>query len=125
MQKQLLGAALTVAAGLVLAFGQPTLAKGVHQGGRLGKMAGTLGLTDAQKAQMKPILESARTQAKAVKGDTALSPEDRKAKMQAIRRSSRMQMGAILTPDQKLKMREMRRNRKGPGVPAPAAAPAF
>lgn len=125
MQKQLLGVALTVAAGLVLAFGQPALAKGAHQGGRLGKMAGTLGLTDAQKAQMKPILESARTQAKAVKADTALSPADRKAKMQAIRRSSMMQMGTILTPDQKLKMRELRRSRKGPGVPAPVAAPAF
>jgi len=125
MQKQFWGIAAAVAAGMVLALGQPTLAKGAHQGGRLGKMAATLGLTDAQKAQMKPVLASQRAQAQAVKADTALSPADRKAKLKAIRRSSMSQIGPILTPDQKQKLRVMRRERKNAQGAAPTAAPAF
>ncbi len=125
MQKQWWGIGAAVAAGMVLALGQPTFAKGAHQGGRMGKMAAALGLSDAQKAQMKPILESARDQAKAVKADTTLSPEDRKSKMKAIRKDTMTKIGPILTPDQKQKLVTMRHHRKGAQGGAPAVKPAF
>ncbi len=125
MQKQTLGIAAAVAAGLALALGQPTLAKGAHPGGQMGKMTATLGLSEAQKAQMKPILQSARAQAKAVKADTSLSPEDRKGKMKAIRQSAMSQIGPILTPEQKQKLLAMRRQRKEASEAAPDVKPAF
>ncbi len=125
MQKQMWGIAAAVAAGLVLALGQPTLAKGQHQGGRMGKMAAALGLTDAQKAQMTPIIQSGRQQAKAVKADTTLSPEDRKSKLKAIRKNTMSQVGPLLTPDQKQKLLAMRHHRKEAQGVVPAAKPAF
>ncbi len=125
MQKQIWGIAAAVTASLMLALGQPTLAKGANQGGHLGKMSAALGLTDAQKTQMKPILQSARTQAKAVKADTSLSPADRKSKLQAIRKSTMTQIRPLLTPAQKQELRDMRRSHKTAGAPAPAATPAF
>ncbi len=125
MQTKIWGIAAAVAAGMVLALGQPTFAKGAHAGGRLGKLSATLGLTDAQKAQIKPILQSARQQAKAVKEDTSLSPEARKAKLQGIRRSSMSQIRPLLTPDQKQKLQAMHHGGKNPGAPVPDAAPAF
>jgi len=125
MQKQLWGIAAAVAAGMVLALGQPTLAKGQHQGGRMGKMAAALGLTAAQKAQMKPIMQSAREQAKAVKADTSLSPEDRKSKLKAIRKNTMSQVTPILTPDQKQMLLAMRRHRKDAPGAAPAVKPVF
>lgn len=125
MQKQLWGIAAAVAAGVVLVLGQPTLAKGAHQGGRMGKMTAALGLTDAQKAQMKPIIQSAHAQAKAVKADTSLSPADRKSKLKAIRQSTMSQIGPMLTPDQKQELLAMRHHRKNAPGAGPAAKPAF
>lgn len=125
MQKQMWGIAAAVAAGMVLALGQPTLAKGQDQKGHMGKMAATLGLTDAQKAQMKPVFQSGRDQVKAVKADTSLSPEDRKSKLKAIRKSTLSQISPMLTPDQKLKLAAMRHHHKNALGAAASVKPAF
>lgn len=111
-------------AALGLAAAAPTFAQaptppapGRHHAGKIGgklqKMAASLGLSDAQKAQMRPILQSARQQAKAIRADTTLTPAARQAKMKDLRRSTRQQTMAVLTPAQRQKLKSMR-----PGKPS-------
>lgn len=72
-----------------------------HHAGKLAKMATTLGLTDAQKSQLKPLLKAQHQQAKAIKADTSLTPEARKSQLKALRQTTRSQMLPLLTPDQR------------------------
>jgi Spy/CpxP family protein refolding chaperone len=110
-----------VLAALSLALAAPLLslpaqaahgAHGQREGKRLQKLAGELGLTDAQKAQMKPVLQNARQQAKAIKDDTTLSSADRQAKIKALRKSTRTQTMAILTPDQRATLKSIRQAKR-------------
>jgi Spy/CpxP family protein refolding chaperone len=86
-----------------------------HGGGRLQKLAAHLGLSDAQKAQLRPILQSARQQTKAIRADATLTPAARQAKMKDLHRSTRRQMLAILTPEQRQKLKTMRPGKPGNG----------
>lgn len=116
-----------VLAALSLAFAAPLLstpalaAHGQKAGKRLQKLATELNLTDAQKAQIKPILMSSRQQAKALKNDTTLSPEDRKAKMKELRKSTNMQIMAVLTPDQRTTLKSIRQANRAAKHGTPAA----
>lgn len=115
--KKFIQAALAAAAAavcLTVALAAPTFAQAApgqarHQGaGRMKKLANALGLTDAQKAQIKPILQNSRQQAQAIKQDTSLTPEAKKEKMNDLRKSTMEQIRAILTPDQIAKLKAMR-----------------
>ena len=86
-------------------------------GARMQKLADALGLTDAQKAQMKPIVQSTGKQAKAIQADTSLTPEAKKAKMMDLRKSMNKQMMAILTPDQRQKLKAMRQQQRAAKAP--------
>ncbi len=104
-----------------------------NHGAKLGE---ALGLTDAQKAQLKPIMEAQRTQMKAIKADTTLAPKDKKAKMKALKDANDTKINAVLTPDQQKKWADMKAQKKaerkakgkdgkggrngGPQAPAPA-----
>ena len=118
MQKYVLAlaASLALAAPLVPAFAQTAAPAppmhGPRGGGRMMKMAAELGLTDAQKAQMKPILMSSRQQMMALRADTTLTPAARLAKMKALRKSTNMQTMAILTPAQRVKLKAMRQEQR-------------
>jgi len=94
---------LAIAAAPILAQTAPGQARA--HGGKLKKIANELNLTNAQKAQLKPIFQSARQQARAIKADTSLTPEARKAKLKELGRSARQQMLAILTPEQRAKLK--------------------
>ena len=116
----------------VVAFGLAALtppsfaqfAAGAHrglaraQGGkRMQKLADTLGLSDAQKAQLKPILQSAGQQARAIQADTSLTPQAKQAKLKDLRKSANKQMMAILTPDQRQKLKAMRQQQRAAKAP--------
>ena len=88
-------------------------------GGRLKKMAEKLGLSDAQKAQMKPILMSNRQQMRAIQADTTLTPDAKTAKIKALRKSTRQQTMAVLTPDQRAKLKSMRQAKRAAKEGAP------
>ena len=113
---------LTLAAvtlGLAAAVATPSFAQfaqGAHSahapGARIKKLADELGLTDAQKAQIKPMLKDAAQQAKAIKADTSLTPEAKKAKMKDLRKSTNQQMMAVLTPDQRQKLKAIRQQQR-------------
>ncbi len=113
---------LALAAPLAPAFAQapPPMMHGSHA----GQMPNPLGITDAQKARMRPIFMNAGRQYQALQANTALSPAARVAKMQALQKSSQMQMMAILTPTQRTKVKAMMQARAaghsgGFGAPHP------
>ena len=74
---------------------------------RLNRMSKRLKLTDEQKEKLRPILADDEKQAAAVDADTTLSQQQKHKKIHEIRRNSRSQMDAILTPEQKEQMPKM------------------
>ena len=108
---------LALAAPLAPSFAQsapPPLMHSPHGGGggRLKKLASELNLTSAQKAQIKPILKSSRQQMRAIQADTTLTPDAKTAKLRALRKSTRQQTLAILTPDQRAKWKAIRQAKR-------------
>jgi Spy/CpxP family protein refolding chaperone len=76
-----------------------------QQEGRMhGAMKG-LNLTDDQKAEMKKIHESAKSQLEAVKKDESLTADQKDAKIHQLRHSARLQMVKLLTPEQRQQMK--------------------
>jgi Spy/CpxP family protein refolding chaperone len=71
---------------------------------RLQRMSQHLNLTDDQKARLTPIVQNEAEQARAIRQDTSLTPEQRRAKMKELRQSTRTQIEPILTAEQKEKM---------------------
>ena len=88
---------------------------------RLNNLTKELNLTDDQKAKIKPILEDEQKQMQALRGDTSMSREDRRAKMMEIRNKSNDSIKAVLDKDQQKKydemMEKMRGRRGGPRPP--------
>jgi protein CpxP len=79
---------------------------GAHRGmmdpdEQLARMTTRYSLTTEQQDQVKPILVSEQHQIQGVREDTALSREDRMAKMQTIRSDSDAKIKAVLNDDQK------------------------
>jgi len=83
------------------------------KGERAAKFAEALNLTDQQKADLKGIRDNERQQAQAIKNDTSLTAEQKKAKFKELRKSSHEQMMAKLTPEQQQKFKEMRKDHRG------------
>jgi Spy/CpxP family protein refolding chaperone len=85
-----------------------------------------LNLTSDQTAQLKSILDGERAKAEAVRSNTALAPQDRRAQMMAIHEDGEAKVHAILTPEQKTKYDEMEarmRDRHRGGPPSDGSAP--
>jgi Spy/CpxP family protein refolding chaperone len=74
------------------------------------RMADELGLTDEQRAKMKPLMEQERTELEALRADTSLTKEARRAKAGEVHRKYRELRDAILTPEQRAKADKMRDN---------------
>ena len=83
--------------------------------GRSGDRA--LDLSAEQRAQLRSIHQSTMAQVKAVRNDSTLTQEQKSAKLQEIRQSTRQQMSGFLTTEQQQRMKEGRRGgpRGGPG----------
>ena len=110
-------AAITLGLAASLVVPNPTqAAPGAHPakapGARMQKMADALGLSDAQKAQMKPIRQNAMQQMRALQVDTKLTPQAKMDKMKDIGKSVNKQMMAILTPAQREKLKAMRQQQQ-------------
>ena len=90
---------------------------------RMEEMLDQLQLTDAQKEQIKPLMQDQFQQMKAVRDDATLTQEQKKAKVQEIHKGFREKLKAILTPEQLTKWEElMKQHRRGPGGGADAGA---
>ena len=90
-----------------------------------------LNLTADQKPKVQAIMDAQRQKVRDLRGDTSLTPEDRRAKMKALHDDMVTQMKAVLTPEQFDKWQKMppvgmRDRRNGPpqgGNPPPAGTP--
>lgn len=83
------------------------------RGERGEKFAKELNLTPQQQADLKSIRENMKQQAQAIKNDSSLTADQKKAKFKELRKSSHEQMMAKLTPDQQAKFKEMRKEHRG------------
>ena len=88
---------------------------------RFEHMASVLGLSDAQKTQVKSVFEGVKPRIEAIKNDTKLSREQKHEQIKPIFQSARQQVEAILTPEQRAKLQELQAKRQaehpegGPG----------
>jgi periplasmic protein CpxP/Spy len=87
---------------------------GLHA--RVDAMAVQLNLTDDQKTKVTALLEQDAKQMRDLRADTTLSKEDRREKVNALRKEHDQKLKAILTPDQWEKWQQHAR----PGHPAGA-----
>jgi Spy/CpxP family protein refolding chaperone len=75
--------------------------------GHLQMLSEKLNLTDDQKTKLRPIMQDEAQQLRAVHDDTSLSPEQKSAKMKAIRETFHKQINTVLTPEQQAKLKQM------------------
>jgi periplasmic protein CpxP/Spy len=78
---------------------------------QLQRLSDKLNLTDDQKTKLKPILQDQMDQMKAVRDDTSLTPEQKRAKMKSTHASVNDQINAVLTPEQQVKYKQMQQER--------------
>ena len=78
---------------------------------RLKMMSEKLGLSEEQKTKVQEVFARTAEKGKELRKDTALSNEDRRAKMQELRKGEMEEIKAILTPEQQEKMKELRPGR--------------
>jgi Spy/CpxP family protein refolding chaperone len=82
---------------------------------QIQNMVDKLNVTPDQKAKLDPILDVDAKQVRALRGDSALSDEDRQKKTAAIRADTDTKIKPILTADQWTKLQELRAERKAQG----------
>ena len=122
------GALLTGSSALRAQEATNTPPAGEHGPGMKGRpdLAKQLDLTDAQKPKVEAIRKSAMEKSRALREDTSLTPEEKKAKAKAIRDDTATQMKAVLTPEQFTKWQEMSKrgpHNHPPGTPESAKSP--
>lgn len=88
-----------------------------HRGGRgqdrhMQMLAQKLNLTDEQKQQFQQIGQQTRQQGMAIRNDSSLTSDQKREKMQGVRKQAHQQMFAILTPEQKDQLKQLREQRK-------------
>lgn len=74
---------------------------------QMERMAEHLGLTDAQKAQLKQIHRAQRDAMEKLQDDESLTRKQFREQMAALRKSFQEQRRAVLTPEQQAKADEM------------------
>ena len=93
------------------------------RGPNVDQLAQQLNLTDDQKAKVKTILETQGQKMRELRGDTSLSSEDRRSKVQSIREETTTQMKGVLTADQFDKWQKMSQRNRRPGGPGGPGGP--
>lgn len=76
------------------------------------KEMASLGLSQAQKDQMKSYKEDRKQQSMAIKNDASLTPEQKKAKLKVLKADSFSKMQKVLTPEQKEKVKMYKDQKK-------------
>ncbi|PWT81024.1 MAG: hypothetical protein C5B58_10450 [Acidobacteria bacterium] len=83
---------------------------------KMHHMLAKLNLSNDQKAQIKQIHESTKSQIVAVNKDTSLTADQKKTKIREIRQNARKQTDEVLTPEQRqqlqAEMKQMREKRQ-------------
>ncbi len=74
-----------------------------------------LNLTSEQSAKLKSQREASKTKIDAIKNNSSLTEEQKKAQIKEVMKSSKADMKNILTAEQLKKMQEMKKNKHGKG----------
>jgi Spy/CpxP family protein refolding chaperone len=93
-----------------IASAQADIAAAVDK--RLGMWTDKLKLTDVQKDKIRPILTDQANQIQKLRGDTSLTPDARRGKMNELSAGLQNQMKGILNPDQLTKWKDVRKEEK-------------
>jgi Spy/CpxP family protein refolding chaperone len=88
-----------------------TASKGPSVDERLAKMKEKLSLTDDQVKALKPVYDDQKTKIDAVRADTTLTKEQKKEKVKSIMDDTKTKVYATLTPEQKAKAEQARKDR--------------
>ena|SRR5215469_14699344 len=120
----LLGAALGLSAACLSAQDQPAPAQSQggghhHKGGggqvntdkMLARMTQKLNLSADQQAKLKPILVERQQQIQALRADSSLTPDDRRAKGKQVMQATNTQINDILNDQQKQQWQQMKDER--------------
>jgi len=91
-------------------------------GAMMERAAQELGLSAEQEAKWKEIGDQERAAGKALRADTSVAQEDKRAKMQELNKGFAAQRRAVLNAEQQAKFDDMRakmreRGERGPGGP--------
>jgi protein CpxP len=127
LRTSILAAAFAAVLALPAAFAQGTDAPAdQHQGrhGRHGDMearhkqraemlAQKLGLTDAQRSELKAFHEQQKAKMDAIRNNDQLTREEKRAQMKALKAERKAKMDSILTAEQKTKFEELRKEHRG------------
>jgi protein CpxP len=84
-------------------------------GGRMRgmqRMANELGLTEAQKKKLMANMRATMPSYRALREDTKLTPDQKRAKMRSLREENQKKINAILTPAQRKKLETMMKERR-------------
>jgi Spy/CpxP family protein refolding chaperone len=79
---------------------------------RFDEMKTNLGLSEDQATKIQAIMKENAPAMQALRDDTSLSQEDKRAKFQELRKKTDEQIGAVLTPEQKTKWEAARKERE-------------
>ncbi len=74
-----------------------------------GEMMKQLNLSKEQKAQLKAQHQEMKTQREALKGQDNITVKEMKEKQEALKAQQKAKFDAILTPEQKTKMAELKK----------------
>jgi len=121
MKKQFASLALCAALGAGMALAAPlpqetpsTSANGhrFDPSQQLKRLTKRLNLTPDQQNQLLPILTDRQQQMSALRGDTSLSGQERRAKAQTLREDFDSKIKAVLNDSQKQQYEQMRQHRR-------------
>lgn len=94
------------------AAGQAQGQRRAGQGDRLRQLKEQLKLTDDQVQKLKPILKDEADKLKALREDTSLTPQDRRAKAREVREAATPKIKAVLTKEQAEEWEKLRQQRQ-------------
>ena len=80
------------------------------------EMVKQLHLSKQQKQQMKSFHKSTKQQSEAIKNNTTLTEQQKKSQLAQLKNEKHQKLEAILTPEQKEKMKQMKKGQPRRGV---------
>lgn len=78
----------------------------------MSRIAKELGLTEAQKQKLGTIMRSSMPAFRAIRENTKLTPDQKRAKTKSLREQNEKKMKAVLTPTQRTKFDTLMKERR-------------
>lgn len=83
-----------------------------RQGWGMAGLAQKLNLSNDQKQQFRQIRQQSMEQARTISSDGSLTEDQKRTRMQELRKQAHQQMFSVLTPEQKEQLKQLREQRQ-------------